>query len=1598
VFFLLAFISPAPLWAQATTAGTHTGATHPAHSSAAVSFDLSSSSQTIKVGQHLLPGSATAAITAAGQQQQIKVGDYVTPAQLAALIQVMTGGQQTLVLDASDRAVGGTLSLAGLPMRHISSLVIPAGVLAIDPACKYGLNLTGGLTANGTLLGVPTASAGGVLSITAGLILVGTTGSIMTQPLLNASGQPVVAGQVLGLSLNSLSDIINAGSIISGGTLSLTAAGKIVNVVSPGGAVSQTAVIAGQQFVQLFSGSGVIQNSGLIASQNGSVSFNTAPGKDLLINNTAGTIQASLGSIALRDQAFQAASLTQLIGGVLTARSINISGGNGPVQVLTDRITGPINVSGATATITAASGDLDLVSLNLTGDPTIINTGGDVTLPANADGGQTLRFAGQDLSVLASGNINAPAALTLIDLSSGSGSGGNLTLIAGYNFSPSTSGSQRQEPPNPLTYTLGAPSLNGGNINLPSVAIDTSSSASGGVRGGSINIIAHDGTATTGAGIVSIGAIKASSPSGPSGNVLVAAEGAITANGTINTAGQSSGSISIEGGLPQAGGTVTFNNGTASGISSFQIGADTGHAPVAVNIAGSISTGGAVAIMTSGDVTLQPGQGITAAGPISIVSSEGGISFAGNNHLSTPQAIYAEALGSGSSVSIHSGASLSAGQDIFIASYNGGIQDSGGNTYNSLAGSTILASLNTLTLGGGTSIYAGQVLGLLSADGAVTSGTGVQLVSAGPMGILGGNGVAIGASSLIQAGVLNITAPAQGVLSFSDIASPGFIVVGSGAGINLQSSLTANGGDLVVAGLAGNLDLGPGIQLQANGGYLALFASGTVAGSNEVFYARAAGSKAFFTGGLIDISSGFSFHPDLVDLGASFAANRAEIAANRSAIIAASAEIAQGVSNAQSNFVAPALDVNGFIADSTIAGHNVHVTDNGLQAGLLQFNKIGGGTVDLTNSAIDITRGAVFVDSVGASAKVSLPGAILKVESHGVVPTGLFTDYVATVAAAFVEHDFVPPQDTIDSVVTPADQNQIVNNLNKAASDDESENQVAPVPGDADISGEQLAGTTPGDSEGEDDAITNQPIVDIFGEAEGRWPAGSSSAASDKESGTEGGVKLAAIGLGSSRGGKTDEESSQGQNGTGKDNPAVPGARPGGLPNIARQGERVLGLGVPQVARGGTFHVQPIIRVAHGHSELTIFTTMSQVLTGVKGARSDSITVGSAGTTVSVAGDGIVLHTGKLLADNGKDELTVKTRSGNVKIGSQSTAEIIDEPGAPVRVRALSGGQSAVAVETEGGAGSTARSIALGPGEEVVLSPKHVYIASASRSVSDVPAGGLRSIDESLKKLSFSIEQLAATDELVGSRSIRLSGAKRADYERLITHLSQTASAQQFDFQNLKAAPAMGSTAAGDPPRLLAAEGTMFTQNAAGDVVLKSGTIFLQVSTPMAIKTGIGTVNLRPDSMVCVDYRRGKLRAYSLSGPRAVSAAAANHSFELPPGRELLLLSHRPTKSEALPQDGVGRRRLAAHSLTKRLSAVTGDFSITSLLSSASFLEPLTRPQNERNRAARHRLIKVAAAVEMATAGKGRYFVQAKETAQIPEWAFLPLVCEKSGF
>jgi hypothetical protein len=543
-------------------------------------LDLASTVASVAVTQAMLGSFAQASINVGGASRQVGAGDLLTPSEFVALAQVITGNSQNLTLGSLGEAIGGSFSVSDLNTSRFSNLVVPEAVMAVLSGAS-DLHVSQTLSAQGIVMGLGN-NPENMVNIRAGNVLV--SGSLVTGQ--DGSERPV------NMTLFSASDISNSGTISASGFLSLYAAGEISNLSGN----STPATISGGQGVLLYSNAGKLTNSGNISALSGNVYFNSASSQSLVVNNVGGSVSANQGMIVLRDVGFTAKNLTNVYGGNFAANSMNIFGGDGFVDLKVNRIDGTINVTAGDAHVEVADGRLSLGHMELTGDPTYVNSGGDVLL------GENISYPGQDVAILAKTNIVAYETVNLIDLSSKTGRGGDLYIMAGYTISPGTG--PNGDINSTTTYSVSDASDEGGGIGLELVQIKTVSA--GAFRGGNVHIYAHSGSEDS-SGLIRIGGINTSSGKLDGGNVVVQGDGGeICVCGGIDTRGSRfGGSVNIAGATPDIDATMHFHNGTLAqdggGISG------TPSASTAVLIGDSILRNGNIntsAGVRAGDVTI----------------------------------------------------------------------------------------------------------------------------------------------------------------------------------------------------------------------------------------------------------------------------------------------------------------------------------------------------------------------------------------------------------------------------------------------------------------------------------------------------------------------------------------------------------------------------------------------------------------------------------------------------------------------------------------------------------------------------------------------------------------------------------------------------------------------------------------------------------------------------------------------------------------------------------------------------------------------------------------------------------------------------------
>ena len=666
--------------------------------------------------------------------------------------------------------------------------------------------------------------------------------------IANSSGDVDLSGVGL-LTFDGLSlAIIASGNVIAG---TQTA----INLSGTNGAGGNLLVVAGFDFTP-GTGGGQVDFSddvylfGAASSSGGSIDFT---GLNITSNGTNGGNGGNVTLVA-------AAGLTNtgsIVAGNITANATG-GGNGGNFRIIaeggfnlgtlsnTGAVSGTTVLAAATPVITGGSiyvangeqqGTGQFTFAAPTGAGTIANMVGDVDLT-----GLNLQFTGLNLAIIASGNVIA-GTNTSIDLSNGGGAGGDLLVVAGFDFAPTTSNSQINFD-HVTTYTFGAPSTSGGNINFTGLTITTNGT---GADAGDVTLVAKAGA--TNNGTITTGAINAiGSSGGNGGDVRVIAEGGFTIGSVTNT-GTVNGSTTLAAAAPTiTGGPITVLDGSQGGTGAFTFTVPTGAGTIAnasgdVNISGAINfTGLSLAILAANNVIAATGTTIDLSdaagngGDLTVIAGfnftpgTGGVQVVDTTNLFTIGAANAN----GGNVDminadIDVSGLTSAGNVLIVA--RGGTVSSGQLTTGDINASSTGAAGN-VTLIGNDGVTTGAVVTTGATGGDVTIASAVPTVS-GTVTVQNGNllsgtfvpgaltGGFIGINSIDAGNTINISAANNAGITIGNLSADQDINIVNTGSITIQANLLADNGAINitandVAGQATLLTINDNVNITAN--------------------------------------------------------------------------------------------------------------------------------------------------------------------------------------------------------------------------------------------------------------------------------------------------------------------------------------------------------------------------------------------------------------------------------------------------------------------------------------------------------------------------------------------------------------------------------------------------------------------------------------------------------------------------------------------------------------------------------------------------------------------------------------------------------------
>jgi hypothetical protein len=574
-----------------------------------IDLDLTSADSKIILGSKLFGEKDSVTINVGGEQRTFQAGEKVTAGQFVAINQVFESGSQSLILDKNGAAAGGSFSINSVANPKVSDLVIAAGVTGInDFATDRRVVVRGDLTNYGSIIGTTSDERFTSGALFGRNISNETGASIATRSSSAASGASKTASD-LSLTLSASERIKNAGSIVSGGNLTLT------------------------------SDAGLLANSGLIASTGGNISITSGDStKSIDVQATGGRFDAA-GSINIRDDAYRGSAGVNLNGGDYHSQSLNIFSGEGVIEGIVGEVSGQLNTVAGIEHFYASTELLKIGNNCITGDPTFANSAGGIVIQGKNTFGEAVAF-------LANGDITADGTAQIV------AKGYNVYMIAGAALSVSAGPETSTVPGSAIgagtTATVDFNSGNGGNIDLTgsSVAtiIDTSSSTgnagnvvlaarANGLIGGQIklsqtSLIDASSTFTDGDG----GNVSTFAGANPTAPAITMQLGSIKTDAGPGTGG--SGNLSLNTAQPAAtgGSTLTFDSlGQIISGGPIVAGTPSVNGKISINnISATGSKGGVVSIIAGSDISTGT---ITSAGDVAISGTsvtEAAITSAGN--------------------------------------------------------------------------------------------------------------------------------------------------------------------------------------------------------------------------------------------------------------------------------------------------------------------------------------------------------------------------------------------------------------------------------------------------------------------------------------------------------------------------------------------------------------------------------------------------------------------------------------------------------------------------------------------------------------------------------------------------------------------------------------------------------------------------------------------------------------------------------------------------------------------------------------------------------------------------------------------------------
>lgn len=184
----------------------------------------------------------------------------------------------------------------------------------------------------------------------------------------------------LNLVLIATGNIVNAGTIISAGSLTADAGGAIMNAL-PTNITGPMPIMQSVQNMNLIAAS--IANSGSIASVMSNINIASHTAQNLIVNNVGGILSAAQGTISIHDPSFVGKFDTLLLGGSVVADQLKIYSGKGVAYIDVEQLLPALSIFAGDAYVKTNS-NLTITNIQLTDDP-VFESAGNVVFKSEKD-------------------------------------------------------------------------------------------------------------------------------------------------------------------------------------------------------------------------------------------------------------------------------------------------------------------------------------------------------------------------------------------------------------------------------------------------------------------------------------------------------------------------------------------------------------------------------------------------------------------------------------------------------------------------------------------------------------------------------------------------------------------------------------------------------------------------------------------------------------------------------------------------------------------------------------------------------------------------------------------------------------------------------------------------------------------------------------------------------------------------------------------------------------------------------------------------------------------------------------------------------------